>query len=228
MWVDHCEFSGGDHPDETQPTYFGRYFQWHGGALDITSASDLIAVSWNHFRRHDKTMLIGGSDSTTTDAGKLRVTFHHNWFDTAVQRTPRVRYGQVHVYNNYYLLDAANYGYSWGVGVESRIYAQCNFFETGDKKVAPSKFISAVGGANICVEGTQVNSTSSLIDTVAAYIAVHNPPLVGFVSWTPLLFLELQPPEVAGELVKQCSGVFVCSAAPGTELSGQPEGLPGF
>ena len=50
------------------PHYFGVLFQVHDGLLDITNASDLVTVSWNRFRNHDKTMLIGSSDSGTTAA----------------------------------------------------------------------------------------------------------------------------------------------------------------
>ena len=32
----------------------------------------------------------------------LRVTLHHNLFESIGQRTPRVRFGKVHVYNNLY------------------------------------------------------------------------------------------------------------------------------
>src|SRR5207253_235697 len=90
VWVDHCAFDDGDHPDNAQPEYFGRPYQWHDGELDITRGSDLVTVSWNRFTDHDKTMLIGSSDTSTTDAGKLRVTIHHNLFRTIGQRAPRV------------------------------------------------------------------------------------------------------------------------------------------
>ena len=37
------------------------------------------------------------------DIGHLRITYHHNWFDTTFERSPRVRFGEtVHVFNNYY------------------------------------------------------------------------------------------------------------------------------
>ena len=42
--------------------------------LDITNQSDLVTVSWCRFQAHDKTMLIGSSDSKTADDGRLRVT----------------------------------------------------------------------------------------------------------------------------------------------------------
>jgi pectate lyase len=203
VWIDHCEFSDGDHPDETQPRYYGRPYQWHDGALDITNASDLVTVSWNHFWRHDKVMLIGSSDTAVADAGKLRVTLHHNLFEATVQRTPRVRFGEVHLYNNYYIADASNYGYSWGVGVQSQIYAQNNYFETVGR-VAPSKFISDLNGMNIYSEGALVDTVP--VDVVAAYNAAHGPGFVPSVSWTPVLFTAIQPTPDAAAQVRQTAG----------------------
>ena len=60
-------------------------------------------MSWNHFHDHSKTTLVGHSDTYTADIGKLKVTYHHNFFDGTDQRHPRVRFGEpVHVFNNYY------------------------------------------------------------------------------------------------------------------------------
>ncbi len=131
VWVDHNTFRDKETRDEDQPYYFGVLYQVHDGELDITNASDLVTVSWNRFLDHDKVMLIGSSDNAPADRGKLRVTIHHNLFDGVGQRVPRVRYGQVHVYNNYYKIEKVpNYVYSWGVGIESAIYAENNFFKT--------------------------------------------------------------------------------------------------
>jgi pectate lyase len=87
VWIDHCDFSNGD-----------------DGALDIKRGSDFVTVSWNHFHDHDKTLLLGHDDEAAAqDVGRLRVTYHHNFFDASDQRNPRVRFGEpVHVYNNYY------------------------------------------------------------------------------------------------------------------------------
>ena len=63
VWIDHNTFEDRDTADATQPKYFGVLFQVHDGLLDITNASDLVTVSWNRFRNHDKMMLIGSSDS---------------------------------------------------------------------------------------------------------------------------------------------------------------------
>ncbi|TMR95039.1 pectate lyase family protein [Nonomuraea basaltis] len=101
------------------------------GAVDIKRASDYVTVSWNKFSSHDKTMLLGHSDSNgSEDRGHLRVTYHHNWFDGTGQRHPRVRFGNpVHVYNNFY----ANIG-DYGVAstVEAGVLVEGNYFENVD------------------------------------------------------------------------------------------------
>ena len=159
VWIDHNVFEDKESADETLPRLFGVIFQVHDGLLDITNASDLVTVSWNRFRRHDKTMLIGSSDGATADRGKLRVTLHHNLFDKLGQRAPRVRFGQVHVFNNYYKVqDPPSYVYSWGVGIESQIFAENNFFRTDDT-ITPDQLIERLNGIAIQASGTLVNGT---------------------------------------------------------------------
>ena len=159
-WIDHNDFRDRETVDSTLPTHFGAKYQIHDGLVDITNASDRVTVSWNRFLNHDKTMLIGSSDNAPTDVGRLRITLHHNHFDNVGQRAPRVRYGQVHVYNNYYVIpDGAAHNYSWGVGVqplplESGIFAENNFFRT-ERSITPDRFIAPfTGGRAIFVTGT--------------------------------------------------------------------------
>ena len=147
VWVDHNTFRDRRTADATLPIYFGVLFQLHDGLLDITNASDFVTVSWNRFVNHDKLMLIGSSDSAAADRNKLRVTLHHNLFWNIGQRAPRVRFGQVHVYNNLYRIgNEENYQYSWGVGIEiAQTYAENNFFRT-DEAVTPARFITRLNG----------------------------------------------------------------------------------
>lgn len=89
VWIDHCDFS---HFDD--------------GLIDIKNAADYVTVSWCHFHNHNKVMLIGAGDDATQDRDHLNTTVHHCWFDGTDgngigQRLPRVRYGKVHVFNNY-------------------------------------------------------------------------------------------------------------------------------
>ena len=71
------------------------------------------------------------------------MTLHHNLFENLGQRAARVRFGKVHVYNNYYKIDNPdNYVYSWGVGIESAIYAENNFFWVNPGSgITPDRFI---------------------------------------------------------------------------------------
>jgi pectate lyase len=211
VWIDHNTFRDKFTADEDQPRLFGVLYQIHDGELDITNASDLVTVSWNRFLTHDKVSLIGSSDSATADRGKLRVTFHHNLYDGLGQRAPRVRFGQVHVYNNYYKIERLpSYQYSWGVGIESAIYAENNFFKT-DKTVTPARFISRLNGRAIFETGTQVNGTpiKNLVDVVAAWNAVNDPDLVENVGWVPSLFLTIQPTGDVPAAVQNDAGPFI-------------------
>jgi len=155
-------------------------------------------------------MLIGSSDSAAADRNKLRVTLHHNLFKNIGQRAPRVRFGQVHVFNNFYQIkNPENYVYSWGVGIESQTYAENNFFKADDD-ITPDEFIERLNGMAIFETGTLVNGGSDKhsVDVVGAYNAVNDPDLVDAVSWTPTLFLEIDPTTTVPELVEQGAGPF--------------------
>jgi pectate lyase len=95
IWFDHLDVSDGS-----------------DGNLDIVSGSDFVTVSWTRFsysanrapntgHPHRYSNLVGSSPAATGDAGKLRVTFHHDWWTERCDgRMPQVRYGKVHVFNN--------------------------------------------------------------------------------------------------------------------------------
>jgi pectate lyase len=99
IWIDHNTFyPAGD------------------GSIDVKRGSDLVTVSWNHFIDTNKTMLLGHDEGNgEQDRGRLRATYHHNWFDNTISRTPLVRFGYAHVFNNYILTS----DYFLGVGVEA-------------------------------------------------------------------------------------------------------------
>lgn len=133
VWIDHCRFDDGDNPDSAQRSITladgvtTKKWVVHDGLIDVVRGSDLVTFSWNQIRNHDKTLLFGNSDSLTSDAGKIRVTVHHNAFEGAKQRLPRVRFGLVHLYNNWYFSVA---GYAVGVGDKARVVSQSNVFES--------------------------------------------------------------------------------------------------
>lgn len=125
VWIDHCEIFDG--PD---------------GNLDVTHAANWITVSWTKFlytanyqkpegepSDHRFSSLLGNSDDNgKEDAGRLKVTFHHNWWaDRVIERMPRVRFGQVHVANNYFSSQGNNYCVRAGTG--ARLLIEANYFD---------------------------------------------------------------------------------------------------
>ncbi|GLV60125.1 hypothetical protein KDH_69480 [Dictyobacter sp. S3.2.2.5] len=204
VWVDHDSFTDGSYPDSQAPYYYGRIYEQHDGECDITKGADLVTVSWNRLTNHDKTMLIGSTDSPKYDVGKLRVTVHHNAFENTIQRLPRVRYGQVHVYDNYYN-EAANpeFLYALGVGFSSHIYAQNNYY------VLPSGY--PVGNVIGVYKGTTIHTAGDLVngkpvDLLAAYNAANDPDLTNDTSWTPMYHLAIDPTAAVPGLVQSFAG----------------------
>ncbi|MEK8105524.1 polysaccharide lyase family 1 protein [Micromonospora sp. M12] len=189
VWVDHNTFTDGDNPDSAQPVHFGRPYQVHDGSLDVTHTASLVTASWNRFTGRDKLLLIGSSNTVGPDVGRLRVTLHHNLFDGVLQRLPRVRFGQVDVYNNHYRLGGDGFQYALGVGVQSAIYAQSNFF-TLDASVEPADLLYDWGGAALTERGSWVcqgDGPARPVDLLAAYNATHDPDLAADAGWTPTL-----------------------------------------
>jgi pectate lyase len=210
VWIDHNTFEDRTTADATLPLHFGVLFQVHDGLVDITNASDLVTVSWNRFRNHDKTMLIGSSDTAAPDRGKLRVTLHHNLFDSIGQRAPRVRFGQVHLYNNLYdVRSTPNYGYSWGVGIESAIFAEENFF-IADRTFTVDQIIDRFNGTALSVSGTLVIGprVRNPVDVISAWNAINEPDLGFDAGWTPTLNFELLPAWTTPLLVPLFAGPF--------------------
>jgi pectate lyase len=190
VWADHNTFTDAPFFDSAQKTYFGRKYQIHDGALDITNGSDLVTVERNQFTNHDKTMLIGSSDTDST--GKLRVSIHHNVWKGIVQRAPLARIGQIHLYNNFYDTATLN-GYAAKYSLDSRAKAQVVAEHNAWKlpsgaKVA--KLLSGDGTGSVAGGGNLVNGTAT--DIVAAYNAANSKKLKTTVNWTPTLTAGLE------------------------------------
>jgi pectate lyase len=190
VWADHNTFTDAPHFDGANPKYFGREYQIHDGALDITKGSDLVTVERNVFTCHDKTMLIGSSDTDST--GKLRVSIHHNVWKGVVQRAPLARIGQIHIYNNVYDVTTLN-GYAPQYSINSRAKAQVvaehNAWKT-PSGVKVAKLLSGDGTGSVAGGGNLVNGT--VTDLVAAYNAASSKKIKTTVNWTPALTAGLQ------------------------------------
>jgi pectate lyase len=126
LWFDHCDISDGT-----------------DGNLDITNGADFVTVSWTKFHYtpradpsgsdstgasgHRFSNLIGASDGLSIDVGHLNVTWHHDWWaDNVMERMPRTRTGQIHVFNNLFTSTGDDYCTNAGdaahVLVENNVY----------------------------------------------------------------------------------------------------------
>ncbi|MGW0775439.1 pectate lyase family protein [Streptomyces sp. NPDC002835] len=205
VWIDHNTFTDGRHPDSSLPRYYGQLYQQHDGELDIVRGADLVTASWNVFADHDKTLMIGNSDSAgATDRGKLRVTLHHNLFKDVVERAPRVRFGQVDAYNNHYVVDGDAYGYTFGIGAESQLVAERNSFSLPDG-VGAGRILKKWKDAPVTTEGNYVNGRP--VDLVAVHNAeVPEETLRRDAGWTPVLRTRVDHPRAVPWLVTYRAG----------------------
>ena len=151
VWVDHCTF-----------TSLNQTKDYEDGSTDITHGSKNVTVSWNHYILTQKSCLVGHSNSQTTDT-EITATFHHNWFDQSSSRHPRVRFGQVHVYNN--LFDG-NTTYGVGSAYGAKVLVEYNYF---DGVQLPT---------DICTYPAKESNESNLQGSVAGYLYATQDVLV--------------------------------------------------
>jgi len=206
VWLDHDSFTDGDHPDSSLPTYFGRIFEQHDGELDIVKGADYVTASWNVFGDHDKTILIGNSDSASTaavDRGHLKVTLHHNLFSNLVERAPRVRFGQVDSYNNHFVAEPG-YSYSYGIGLESQLVAEHNAF-TVPAGISEATILKKWSEAPLTADDNYVNG--ELTDLIAVHNAgVPTEILQSGAGWTPILRTKIDPARAVPYVVDHNAG----------------------
>ncbi|MCX4701788.1 pectate lyase [Streptomyces sp. NBC_01352] len=207
VWIDHNTFTDGRYPDSERPSYFGKVFQQHDGLTDIVRGSNHVTVSWNRFQDHDKNMLIGNSDSTAAlDSGKLKVTMHHNLFDGILQRSPRVRFGQVDVYNNHYVVSEEQKSdyYIFGVGISSQLHATHNAISL-PAGTSVGKALKKWNDSPLTAENNHVNG--KLTDLIAVHNAeIPAETLRSGAGWTPTLRTKVDSPRAVPGIVDHRAG----------------------
>ena len=151
-------------------------------------------------------MLWGNSDTVIADRGKIRVTMHHSEITDLVQRGPRVRFGQVHVYNNLYRATAdSGYLYSYS-GRRHRVEdlrARTTPSSCRRRSPPPTSSRSAQRHRDPR-ERHPVNGKPA--DVLAAYNAVNDPDLSSDVGWTPTLHTRIDPTWAVPALVHAGAG----------------------
>ena len=111
------------------------------GSLDTKDQGSFNTFSYNHFWDSGKCSLCGMKSEATDNYE----TYHHNWFDHADSRMPRVRTKTIHVYNNYY--DGIS---KYGVGATSgsSIFVEGNYFRNTNKPMMISLQGSDIAGGD--------------------------------------------------------------------------------
>jgi len=150
VWIDHCDIYDGQ-----------------DGNLDIVNGASYVAITWCKFRytsassNHQFCNLIGNSDSKTSDRGKLKVTMMYNWWTTGCkERMPRLRFGQVHVVNNYFNCTGNNHCVR--AGKEADLRVEANYFENVAKPIdLYENDFTAVTAVNNTFSGTSGNTAGS-------------------------------------------------------------------
>lgn len=89
VWVDHTtlEASGGESAG-------------FDGLFDMKDNTQYVTLSYSVLRNSGRGGLIGSSES---DVSNGYVTFHHNKYENIDSRTPLLRGGTSHIYNNHYV-----------------------------------------------------------------------------------------------------------------------------
>jgi len=148
IWVDHCEF-------------------WDGqdGNADVIRGADNVTFTFTIFGYranglHNLSNLVASSDNEPESEGKLNITLMFNHFRGADQRTPRCRYGDIHVVNNLFTTEGLSSSMGTSPGVECRILTENNHFIGISEPIHQrAGGINELRGENI-FEGTSGNTAA--------------------------------------------------------------------
>jgi len=200
IWIDHCKFSDGDCRDMI------RNYN-HDGAFDMKAGKN-VTVSYCEFTNHDKVTLLAPSDAYTSTEQR-QITFHHIYYHDTVQRTPRSRGCQLHMYNCYWDSigfkgtddngSGSNGGFMFGPGINSQyIVENCylgSMVNSSSKKL--KYFDTSSGGSSASTFSKFYQSGNSYTFTgssdmatdgdTAASVADH---LTTTKPWTPAYSYE--------------------------------------
>ncbi|NED58051.1 pectate lyase, partial [Micromonospora aurantiaca] len=91
--------------------------------FDMKDGTRYVTLSYSILRNSGRGGLIGSSDS---DTGNGFVTFHHNLYQNIDSRTPLLRAGTVHTYDNHFL-GLVKSGINSRVGAHVKV--ENNYFE---------------------------------------------------------------------------------------------------
>jgi pectate lyase len=164
VWIDHCDIYDGQ-----------------DGNMDITNGANYVAVTWCKFSytsastNHQFCNLLGNSDSKISDRGKLKITMMYNWWTSGcVERMPRVRFGQVHVVNNYF--NSRQTSYCVRAGIEADILVESNYIDSVSTPIdLYQNNFTAVTSRNNVFNATSGNNAGSGVSFTPPYQLIISP-----------------------------------------------------
>ncbi|MDG4768383.1 pectate lyase [Solwaraspora sp. WMMD406] len=127
VWVDHVtlEASGGES-------------EGFDGLFDMKNNTQYVTLSYSILRNSGRGGLVGSSES---DRSNGYVTYHHNLYENIDSRTPLLRGGIGHMYNNYYV-NLRESGINSRAGARAKV--DNNYFE--DSKDVLGTFYTSEAG----------------------------------------------------------------------------------
>jgi pectate lyase len=141
--------------------------------LALTGATDDL-INVQMFSHH----IWIDDDNGAQDIGRLRVTYHHNYFDGTAQRHPRIRFAEpVHIYNNYY---AGTPLYGVASTMDAGVVVEGNYFEnvahpilSGYDKSGPGRVVER---NNIYVNSGTPQTLGTVVEPRAYYACTLDSP----------------------------------------------------
>nr|MDT0663513.1 pectate lyase [Micromonospora sp. DSM 115978] len=127
IWVDHVnlEASGGES-------------EGFDGLFDMKNDTQYVTLSYSTLRNSGRGGLVGSSES---DRSNGFVTYHHNLYENIDSRTPLLRGGIGHMFNNYYV-NLYESGINSRAGARAKV--ENNYFQTS-KDVLGTFYTSEAG-----------------------------------------------------------------------------------
>ena len=176
VWIDHNELYNTMDSDK----------DYYDGLVDIKGDASYITVSWNYLHDSWKTSLVGSSDNDNYDR---KITYHHNYWKNINSRGPLFRFGQGHLFNNYYdqIIDT---GINTRMGAKLRI--EQNHFERSKDPIV-TLYSKEIGYWDVR-DNKFTNSTGNM-------------PTTSTTTYTPPYNYTLTPVDNVKALVTQNAGV---------------------
>lgn len=100
IWIDHNELYNALETEScsNEACHKDYYDELVSGRADVSN----VTISYNYLHDSWKTSLWGSSDTAAPGDADRRITFHHNHWHNVNSRLPLFRFGEAHIFNNYY------------------------------------------------------------------------------------------------------------------------------